>query len=92
MLAKTVQKKEPITCQMLTELVADTNRHSSLANLRLAAACLMAYAVFHFDELVHLCLCDVQIDPTMLKLHICQSKTNQLHKGDINFITEKSTL
>ena len=60
MLARPVQKKEPITSQMLVELVADTNKHCSLANLRLTSACLLAYAGFlRFDELVRFWSCDI---------------------------------
>ena len=91
-LARSAQKKEPITSEMLVELVAGTNSLSSLANLRLAAACLLAHAGFlHFDEHMHLHPCDVQIDPTMAKLHIRHSKTDQLWKGDEVLIAQTGT-
>ena len=55
MLAKPVQKKEPVTAEMLAELVADTNRHSTLTNILLTTACLLAFAGFlQFNELAHL--------------------------------------
>lgn len=92
MLAKPVQKKEPITSSMLAKLVEDTDKHSSLSNLRLATACLLAYAFFlRFNELVQLRPCDTQIEPTMLKLHIRQSKTDQLRKGDEVLIARTGT-
>ena len=46
MLARPDQKKEPITSEILAKLVADTNRDSSLANLSLKSACLLAYVGF----------------------------------------------
>ena len=68
---------------MLDKVVADTNKHPTLANIRLAIACLLAFAGFlHFDELVQLRPCDVEIDGSMAKLRIRQSKTDQLRKGD----------
>ena len=45
-LSKPVQKKRPITKEILTEIVADANNHPSLANVRLATACLLALVVF----------------------------------------------
>ena len=82
-LARPVQKKEPITKEMLEKLVEDANKNSTLANIRLATACLLAFAGFlRFDELVQLRPCDVEIDGSMAKLKIRRSKTDQLRKGD----------
>ena len=79
MLAKPVHKKEPVTRKMLAELVVDTNRQSTLTNIRLLTACLLAFAGFlRFDELVHLRPCDIPISASMAKLRISQSKTDQL--------------
>ena len=83
MLARPVVKKEPVTVEMLAELVADTNKNKSLASIRLATACLLSFAGFlWFDELVHLCPADIQMNSGMAKLHIRHSKTDQLRKGD----------
>ena len=38
MLARPVQKKEPVTVEMLAELAAGTNRYSTLTNIRLTTA------------------------------------------------------
>ena len=45
-LAKPVQKKRPITKEMLAEIIANANNHPSLANIRLATACLLAFSGF----------------------------------------------
>ena len=45
-LAKPVRKKLPVTVDMLTAIVDDTERIGTLANLRLSAACLLSYAAF----------------------------------------------
>ena len=56
MLAQLVQKKRPITSEMLQEI------HPTLANLRLATACLLAYSSFlRFDELIHVRVSDLVI-------------------------------
>ena len=83
MLARPTRKKEPITSDVLAKLVEDTNKNSTLANIRLATACLIAYAGFlRFDELVPLRPCDIEINASMAKIHIRQSKTDQLRRGD----------
>ena len=59
-LAKLVSKKEPITVNMLKAMVGDTNKHPTLSNVRLTAACLLAFAVFlRFNELVNVRSCDL---------------------------------
>ena len=83
MLAKPVRKKEPVTIKMLTAMVDDLNKNETLVNLRLTAACLLAFAGFlHFNELVNIRCCDVSIGVDMLKIRIPKSKTDQLRKGD----------
>ena len=83
MLARPVQKKEPMTIEMLAELVADTDRHSTSTNIRLTTACLLAFAGFlQFDKLAHLRPADIEISSTMAKIHVQQSKTDQLRKGN----------
>ncbi len=83
MLARPIQKKEPVTKQMLEKIVADADRNSTLSNIRLASACLLAFAGFmRFDELVQLRPCDIELDGSMAKLKIRRSKTDQLRKGD----------
>ena len=69
MLARPVQKKEPVTKEMLDKIVADADKHCTLSNIRLATACLLAFAGFlRFDELVQLRPCDIELDENMAKL------------------------
>ena len=76
---------------MLTAMVDDLNKNETLANLRLTAACLLAFAGFlHFNELVNIRCCDVSIGVDMLKICIPQSKTDQLRKGDEVVIARSS--
>lgn len=46
MLAKPVNKKAPMTAEILTEIVEDTMKSPILSNIRLSTACLLAYAGF----------------------------------------------
>ena len=81
-LAKPVQKKRPITKEMLREMVADANSHPSLANIRLVTASLLAFSGFlRFDELIHIRTCDISLDATMAKIRIPRSKTDQFRQG-----------
>ena len=77
--SKPTQKKEPITTDMLKAMVQDTTEHSTLSNVRLTTACLLAFAGFlRFNELVNIRPCDLSFSDDLLKLFLPQSKTNQL--------------
>ena len=92
LLAKPVQKKEPITIEMLGAMVDDLNKNETLANAGLTAACLLAFLGFlWFNELVNICCCDVSIRTDMLRICISKSKTDQLRKGDEVVIARSST-
>ena len=83
MLAKPTVKKEPFSVDMLTVMVEDTSRHETLSNVRLTAACLLAYSGFLcFDELAKLRPIDLFFDDQKLTVAIRQSKTDQLRQGD----------
>ena len=57
--------------------------HPTLSNVRLAAACLLAFAGFlRCDELISLRPCDIKIGPDMMTVIIHSSKTDQLQQGD----------
>ena len=91
-LAKPVQKKKPITKEMIEKIVADANSHPSLANIRLATACLLGFSGFlHFDELIHIRACDITIDSEMAKIHIPRSKTDQLRQNSEVVIAHSSS-
>lgn len=92
LLAKPVQKKEPITIEMLRVMVDDADKNETLGNVRLTAACLLAFAGFlRFNELVNILCCDVSIEADMLKICIPKSKTDQMRKGDQVVIARSST-
>ena len=60
--AKPVVKKSPVTVEMLEALVEDAQHSGALADLRLATACLLAFAAFlRFKELVTLRPCDIVV-------------------------------
>lgn len=82
-LAKPVIKKKPVSVNMLEAIVQDARDSESLSDIRLATACLLSYAGFlRFNELVRLRPVDIIIEEGMMSIHIVQSKTDQLRKGD----------
>ena len=81
-LARPIRKKKPITVDMLTSIVADAEQSGSLADLRLATACLISYAGFlRFDELIQIKAQEIQIYPNSAVISIPRSKTDQLRNG-----------
>ena len=83
LLAKPIQKKEPIIVEMLQAMIKDADRDGTLTNLCLVTACLLAFAGFlRFNKLVHIRCCDLIVDENMVKIQIPRSKTDQLRKGD----------
>ena len=81
-LAKPVQKKKPITAEMLASIVTDAEQSNSLADFRLATACLISYAGFlRFDELVQIKAQEIHIYDNYMTISIPRSKTDQLRSG-----------
>ena len=82
-LAKPIEKKEPITVDMLRAMVQDAKEHDTLSNVRLTTACLLAFAGFlRFSELVNIRACDLTFSDCLVKLYLPRSKTDQLRKGN----------
>ena len=82
-LAKPVVTKKPVTVSMLQVIVQDARDSESLTDIRLATACQLSYAGFlRFNELVRLRPVDIKTEEAMMSMHIVQSKTDQLRKGD----------
>ena len=80
--AKPVVKKLPVTMAMLKAIVDDAEHSKSLANLRLATACVTGYAAFFcFNELVHIKAENIEVEEGFMSIQIPQSKTDQLQKG-----------
>lgn len=81
--AKPTKKKEPVTADMLTELVKAMEQNPTLSEVRTAAICLLAYAGFlRSDEVIKLQCNDIQFLPDHMKVRIQSSKTDQYRKGD----------
>ena len=82
-LAKPVTKKTPMTAEILSKIVKNTVTKPTLSNIRLATACLLAYAGFlRADELISLRPCDIDIAEDKMIIRITHSKTDQLRHGD----------
>ena len=81
-LAKPIQKKKPITVEILAAIVTDAEKSNSLADLRLATACLLSYAGFlRFDELVQIKAQEIHMSDNHITISIPRSKTDQLRGG-----------
>ena len=68
---------------MLEAIVTNAQQSGFLSDLRLATACLLAFASFlRFNELVNLKPTNIQIQGDTMRIHIEHSKTDQLQQGD----------
>ena len=92
LLARPVLKKNPVSVDILADLVEDSFKHPTLSNVHLTAACLLAFSGFlRSDELISLRPCDIKISSNMMTVTIRHSKTDQLRKGDEVLIARTST-
>ena len=81
--AKPVQKKAPFSIEMLQAIVQDSKNNNSLANIRLATVCVLAFAGFlRYDELANIRPCDLQLSPGCVTVKIPKSKTDQYRQGN----------
>ena len=82
-LAKPKVRKEPITSAMLTAMVDSLGLSPSLADVRLVACSLLAFAAFlRYDELAKLKCCDILFTPSAMSIRITSSKTDQYRQGN----------
>ena len=82
-LAQPVTKKLLVTTEMLAAIVDDAEKSRSLADWRLATACVISYAAFlRFNELIHIRAVDVKFNDEFMSISIPKSKTDQLRKGE----------
>ena len=73
---------EPVTTDMLSALVSSLSANPSLFDVRLVAACLLAFSAFlRYDELAKLRCCDVTFTPQSMSIYIASSKTDQYRQG-----------
>ena len=83
-LAHPRKRKEPVTPQMLKELVASFSSPPSLSDLRLGSICLLAYAAFlRINELIQLCCSDISFTSEGMAITIWASKTDQYREGRV---------
>ena len=81
-LAKPKVPKEPITTDILVALVDSLGPTPTLADIRLAASCLLAFVAFlRYDELAKIRCCDVRSTAQSMSVHITSSKTDQYREG-----------
>ena len=79
-LAKPIQKKEPITAEMLSAMVK--NAGSSLSDVRLCAMALLAFSAFlRAEELTKIRCCDIVFSADSMQVKIPKSKTDQYRDG-----------
>jgi len=82
-LAKPITKKEPFTVDMVKSVIEDAMKDGSLASIRLATMCAMAFAGFlRYSKVCNIRLCDMELNPSYLKIKIPKSKSDQLRQGD----------
>ncbi|XP_076093969.1 integrase/recombinase xerD homolog [Mytilus galloprovincialis] len=89
-----VKKKEPITPEILYQIVQKYgNKFSNLNHRRIACMCLTSYAGFlRFSELVNLKRSDIQFYSTYVSLFIEKSKTDQHREGSRVLIAKTSSI
>ena len=80
MLVSPTVKKQPITSEMLNDMVQACQPDPSLDDLRVMAACLLGFtASLQYDEL---CCEDVTFTANFLEIKVRSSKTHQYRQGD----------
>lgn len=83
-LARPKRRKEPVTPEMLKEVVESFGSNPSLAEVRLGSICLLAYAAFlRIDELRQLRCCDIEFNLEGMNVKIASSKTDQYRQGQV---------
>ena len=75
--------QEPVSGDMITALVERLGSNPTLSDLRLVAACLLAFSAFlRYDELSKLRCCDITFNASHMVIRISSSKTDQYRQGD----------
>ena len=82
LLAKPTTKKEPITLDLLRQMVQTSATPPSLAESRLLAICLLAFSAFlRIDEVLSIRCCDIRFEKDYMSIHLMSSKTDQYRQG-----------
>ena len=83
-LGKPINKKEPVTVEMLQKLVEQFGGSgASLSDIRSLALCLLAFSGFlRYDEIVRCRFSDIKFCEDYMELFIASSKTDKLRNGE----------
>ena len=89
----TVAKKEPITAEILQKLHSVTvEARGTLNDIRVMCFCILGYSGFlRYDEIANLRVCDLNFEPTHMKIFLEKSKTDQYRDGKWLFIANGVT-
>ena len=90
LLANPVNRKEPITAEMLHSVVMKFG-DTDLKGIRTCAMMLLAYATLRYDEQSNLKICDLEFAESHVKIFIEKSKTDQFREGAWVIATGKVT-
>ncbi|KAL5497417.1 hypothetical protein EMCRGX_G013884 [Ephydatia muelleri] len=92
MLARPKSRKEPVTADMLKEMVEAAGPDPSLTDVRLLAMCLVAFAGFlRCDELIKLRSSDILFNTESMVITIDGSKTDQYREGSSLIVARTGT-
>lgn len=92
-LSKPVNKKEPVTIEILQSLYNTLYEEENMKSQRIICACLVAYAGFlRSSELLNIRLTDIKIDITHMNIFIESSKTDRYRDGSWLVIARTGTL
>ena len=85
-------QKEPMSTEMVKQVVAHFGRNPGLIAHRLIVICLLGFSRFlRISELVAIRIKDMEFSPANLKLTIPKAKNDQLREGHVVFISRTGT-
>lgn len=85
-------QKEPMSTEMVKQVVAHFGRNPGLIAHRLIVICLLGFSGFlRISELVAIQIKDMEFSPANLKLTIPKAKNDQLREGHVVFISRTGT-
>ena len=89
-LAKPVNKKLPITVEMLNKIVDRYGKdNANLSDLRICALCLLGFSgFFRYSELSNILMKDIKFFDTHVEINIQRSKTDIYRRGNKVFIAK----
>ena len=93
-LAHKVNKKEPITPEILKSLVDKyATEQATLADIRTLTICLLGFAgFFRYNELAKIRECDVYFFKEHMEIFVESSKTDQYRDGAVVVIAQTGTI